>query len=56
MFEESLLCNDDTESFYWQVQSLYSILGTFILLSLLRRARKKYNIHGNHCQVILLCH
>lgn len=34
-----------------QVESLYRIVGVFILVSLLRRARKKYNIHGNDCQV-----
>ena len=34
-----------------QVESLFRIVGVFILVSLLRRARKKYNIHGNDCQV-----
>ena len=41
-------CKSNT---FEQVESLYSIVGMFILVSLLRRARKKYNIHGNHCQV-----
>jgi hypothetical protein len=36
-----------------QVGTLYNAMGFFILVSLVRRARKIYGIRGNHCQVKL---
>jgi hypothetical protein len=35
----------------FQVEVLFHTLGFFILVSLLRRARKMYDIRGNQCQV-----
>ena len=38
-----------------QVQFLFDAAGFFILVSLVRRARKMYNIPGNQCEVSPPC-